>query len=137
METKLMEMESEDRVQVYKRLELLIHQVNTSGDFVREIVFHPDDKEFISEWFNSAEIDDRYKSYIQLSTTEDVTEPAIVTQSQIEYEWLSQHFTKSGMFEWLRTQGSPLFLSRDEMKILFLLEGVMEVNKRTSKLIVP
>lgn len=107
-------------------------------DYVRQVLVHPNDVQFVKEWIATVAMPQIVRQLVEIMPNEGThIEPGVILQSQVETEWLAKHYEDKGLLEYIKAHEAPLMLTHKDLKLLFLLDGVRESEKRRNKILIP
>jgi hypothetical protein len=115
-----------------------IQEGYVAQDYVRQIIVHPDDVQFVTEWVDSQNLPGIVRGLIHVVPNGgDRSDIGVVIQSQVETEWLAANFRDQGVIDIIRAAGAPIILNHRDMKLLFLVRALLECESKRKKILIP
>ena len=129
--------EEQQAIQLNKIVNQLAQGYATQN-YVRELKVHPEDVEFIASWLQGINMPQIVRQLCEIVPNDGShAEPGVILQNQIETEWLSKYYKSSGLIDYITAKEAPLVLTHKELKLLFLLEGMLECDRKRRKILLP
>lgn len=111
-----------------------------NDDFVRIIYCHPDDAEDMQKFVDEIgqTVNPMIAKMIQVeSNGGNEFMPRFLTQTMIEYDWLSKYYKDKGVFDKLASRNTPIMLTHKDLKTLFLTDLLLDMRESDARIVRP
>jgi len=108
------------------------------GEQIGVILFNPACEETFMEWYYSyifsedVQTDLGIRQSIQLAPHNQVPTLKILTRSEIDSNWLTQHFQSNGVFKKLQAMQIGMSITPEFLKMLLAVEVMLDIKRPVS-----